>query len=225
MAIPKKIIKFIEGNKIKYETLEHKTVYTAFDKARTLKVPEKIIGKVLAVKMDKDFGIVLIPADKNLDRTKLKRLVNARLKGKNKKLVEEISFATETWIKKNLKGIKMGAIPPFGNLWKMPVFVDRGLMKNLKIIVPAGDYNWSFKFSSVNLKKLVPDLIMGNFTQAKVKKGKKKKEGRKKETRLKGKKKAKRRKKGGEKKRMKLKRKRKAGKAKKGKKKGEKRKR
>ena len=77
-------------------------------------------------------------------------------------------------MKKNLKGVKVGAIPPFGSLWKLPTFVDKGLMKSSKIIVSAGNYNFSFKISPANLKKLLPDLIIGSFSQAKKKTKRKK---------------------------------------------------
>jgi hypothetical protein len=50
MAIPKKIINFLEKAKVKYEIIKHKTVFTAFDKSQTLKVPEKIVGKTLILK-------------------------------------------------------------------------------------------------------------------------------------------------------------------------------
>ncbi|MFC1630265.1 hypothetical protein ACFL06_01900 [Patescibacteria group bacterium] len=80
MPISKKILKFLDSGKVKYEPLEHKTVYTAFDKATTLKIPEKTVGKTLVVKLDRNYGIALIPANKNLDIGKLKKIVSNWLK-------------------------------------------------------------------------------------------------------------------------------------------------
>ncbi|MFA4998536.1 MAG: hypothetical protein WC514_00720, partial [Candidatus Paceibacterota bacterium] len=68
MPISKKLINFLDKSKVKYEVLEHKTVYTAFDKAKTLRVKENIIGKTLVVKIDKNYALVLVPANKNLDK-------------------------------------------------------------------------------------------------------------------------------------------------------------
>ena len=148
-------IKFLDKNKAKYEVLKHRTVYTAFDKSATLKVKPQIIGKTLAMRLDKNPALVLIPANRNLDKQKLKKLTKAK----------SIDFIKEAWMKKNLKGIKMGAVPPFGSLWKMPTFIDRGLIQNPKIIVNSGDYNFSLKISPTVLKKTIPDLIIGNFSQ------------------------------------------------------------
>ena len=75
MPIFKKLIKFLEENKIKYESVKHRTVYTAQDKAATLKVKPNIIGKTLVLKLDKRISVVLIPANKNLDKNKFSAFV------------------------------------------------------------------------------------------------------------------------------------------------------
>ena len=150
MVIPQKVVKYLDRAKVKYEPVKHKKVYTAYDKAATLRVPLKIVGKTLVVKLDKNLALFLIPANKNLDKKKLKA-----------------KFVSERVIKNKLKGVKVGAIPPFGSLWKLPTFIDRGLMKNPKIIVNAGDYNWSLKISPASLKKLLPSVILGNFSKTK----------------------------------------------------------
>jgi len=156
MAIPQKIIKFLDKNKVKYETIKHRTVYTAFDKAATLRVTPKIIGKTLVVKLDKNPALVLIPANKNLDKRKLKKIAKTK----------SIDFIKEAWMKKNLKGIKIGAVPPFGNLWKLQTFLDRGLAQNQKIIINGGEYTFSIKIKAGDMKKLIPDLAMGNFSKS-----------------------------------------------------------
>lgn len=166
MPIPKKLIKFLERSKTKYEAIRHRTVYTAYDKSATLRIPQKIIGKTLAVKLDRNFALVLIPANRNLENAKLKKLVNATRKKIGEKAIKAIDFATEAWLKNNLKGVKVGAIPPFGNLWGLPIFIDRSLLNNPKIIINAGDYNWSIKMSSANFKKLIPDSIIGQISKA-----------------------------------------------------------
>ena len=156
MAIPKKVINFFEKAKVKYKPINHRKVYTAFDKAQTLKVPQKIIGKTLVMKLDNRPVLVLIPANKNLDIRALKKI------SKTKK----IDFIKEAWMKKNLKGVKIGAVPPFGNLWKLPVFTDRSLTGPSEIIINSGDYNFSIKLKGTVLKKLMISPVIGNFAKA-----------------------------------------------------------
>lgn len=169
MPVPKKVSNSLEKAKIKYEVVKHRTVYTAFDKAATLKVPQKIVGKTLVMKVDsqgksaapcgidKKVTLVLIPANKNLDISKLRKAAKAK----------KISFINESWIKKNLKGIKVGAIPPLGSLWGLSTFVDKLLTNLPKIILNSGDHKFSIKVKGNTLKKLIGDPVIGNFTKAK----------------------------------------------------------
>lgn len=156
MPIPKKIINFLEKAKIKYEPLNHRTVYTAYDKAQTLKIPQSLVGKTLIMKIDKILVLVLIPANKILDKNKFKKFS----KGK------KIDFARESLIKSKIKGAKVGAVPPFGSLWKLKTFVDRSLIKQAKIIINGGNYQCSIRIKSGDFKKLIPDLLIGSFSKA-----------------------------------------------------------
>jgi len=171
MAVSKKIISFLEKNKVKYEILKHRTVYTAFDKAKTLKIPEKMVGKTLVLKTDGKLAMVLIPANKNLDLQKFKKLAKALpaacLPDRQGRQVKKIDFASERLIKNKFKGVKVGAIPPFGNLWGLRTFIDNSLMREKEIILNGGDYNFSIKLKSKEIKKLVPDSIFGNFGKKK----------------------------------------------------------
>jgi Cys-tRNA(Pro) deacylase len=157
MAVPKKIIKFLNKSKIKYKILEHKTVYTAFDKSQTLKVDPKIIGKTLILKCDKNLKIALTPANKNLDLKKFKKIGGFK----------KVDFVSEKEIKKKFKGVKVGAIPPFGNLWKFQTFIDKSILKEKEIILAGGDWNFSIKINPKDLKNLIPDLVIGNIAKAK----------------------------------------------------------
>jgi Ala-tRNA(Pro) deacylase len=171
----KKVINYLEKvnlglkgrDKVKYELLKHRTVYTAFDKAATLKVKPNLIGKTLVLKTGKDLVTVLIPGNKNLDKNKFKKLVNNWRKKQGEKQTRKIDFVSEKIIKNRFKGVKVGAVPSFGNLFKLPTFIDRTLINQPKIIINAGDYNWSIKIKGADFKKLIPDLIVGNFSKSK----------------------------------------------------------
>jgi len=174
MKIPSKIVKYLDKSKIKYEIISHKTVYTAYDKAATLKIKPNIIGKTLLLKLDKDMAMALIPGNKNLDKTKFLKFVNnscgrirvpERSRGEARLRYSHADFISETIIKNKFKGVKLGAISPFGELWKLPMFADRGLTKEKNIFVSSGIYEASFKLSPKVFEKL--GAILGNFSKAK----------------------------------------------------------
>ncbi|MDD2753641.1 MAG: YbaK/EbsC family protein [Candidatus Portnoybacteria bacterium] len=166
--LSKTIQKFLDANKIKYEVIEHKTVYTAFDKASTLHAKTQEVGKTVVVSLDgKDYALGLIPSNKNLDKKKVLSTFNklrAKAKEKNYK---KIDFAKEQWMKNNFKGVKMGATPPFGALYKLPFFMDNAMAKPSKIIVNGGEYELSIKLSPASLIKINSDTIKGGFSMAK----------------------------------------------------------
>ena len=157
MAVPKRVLNFLEKTKVKHEIINHRTVYTAYDKAATLKVKPNIIGKTLVLKIDGSIAIVLIPGNKNLDKNKFKKLAK----------VKRVDFVSEKLMKNKFKGMKTGAIPPFGDLWKLPTFIDKSLISLSQIILNSGDYNFSIKIKGSILKKLILAPVIGNFTKAK----------------------------------------------------------
>ena len=175
---------FRDSREIKYEVVGHKVVYTAHDKAATLRVKPEIVGKTMVMVFDKkNYMIGLIPANKNLNKKKLLKAVNIWLKKQKtdnsdgrfriaearraKARYSHADFAKEAWMKKTFKGIDVGATPPFGALYYLPFFIDNALMKQTKIIVNGGKYNYSIKISPINLLKLNPPTLKGNFSQAK----------------------------------------------------------
>ena len=176
MAVLKSLTNLLEKTKVKYEIIKHKTVYTALDKAETLHLDPKGVAKTVIVKIGRGKHILaLIPANKNLDKTKLKKTINSWLKKTAKaegikkagEKVKEIEFATEVWMKKNIKG-KIGATPPFGKLFKIPTFIDSSLLRAKKIIINTGDYEHSIELAAKQIEK-AEELIKGVFSQAKKK--------------------------------------------------------
>lgn len=164
MPVLKTLISLLDKNKIKYEILEHRKVYTAFDLAQTLRLDPKQIGKDLIMKVDNEYLLAIIPATKNLDIPKLKKVINLQRKKQGKKAAKKIGFATEAWMKKNLKG-KVGANPPFGTLQKLPIYLDKALLQVSKMIVNGGDYTFSVSLSPKQFVKLEKP-VLGSFGKA-----------------------------------------------------------
>ena len=78
MPVPKPLVKFLDKHGINYDVLEHKTVYTAYDLAQTLKKEVKDIAKTLALKADKQYILIVLPASHKADLAKLKKLLKVK---------------------------------------------------------------------------------------------------------------------------------------------------
>ncbi len=168
MPIPKSLLNFLDKNKVKYEIIKHRVVYTALDKAATLKLKPQAVAKTVVVSLDnKEHALALIPANKNLDKKKLLVLINKQRQRLKQFAFKKLDFAKEQWMKKNLKGVKVGATPAFGIFYKLPTSIDNGLLKSAKLIINAGDYENSLKITPASLFKIDKAIIKGNFSQAK----------------------------------------------------------
>ena len=71
-------------------------------------------------------------------------------------------MAKEKDIASKLKA-KIGLLPPFGSLFKLPVFIDKKLLKNKKINLPAGSYTESVVLAVKDYAKL-ENPVQGNFS-------------------------------------------------------------
>ncbi len=129
MPIPVKVKKYLDSKGIDYQELAHKTVYTAYDAAQTLKKQLKEIAKTILVEADKTHVLVVLPADKKINMEKLKKVLGAK----------KISIPNENVMIKVLK-IKPGTLSAFGRLHNLEVIVDKAMLGVKKAVVSTGSF-------------------------------------------------------------------------------------
>lgn len=151
MALAKNLQKLLEGNKIKFKLSEHRKVFTAFDATQTQHLKLAEVAKAVLVKGKKELYLAVLPAGMICDFKALGKLAT-----------DKLSMAKEKDITKNLK-TKVGLIAPFGSLYKLRVFLDKKLIKNKKINLPAGSYTESVELSVKDYIKLEQPTL-GNFS-------------------------------------------------------------
>jgi len=157
MPISKTLLKKLNESKIKHEIVNHRKVFTALDVAATLKVKLEQVVKSLLIKADKDFYLALLPANKNLDLKKLAKALGIPLK--------KISIPKEKIMTTKFK-VKPGAMSAFGSIYKLPVIVDKSLIKVRDGIFSSGSFIESFRMKIKDYLKFEKPLE-GNFSVAK----------------------------------------------------------
>ncbi|MDP3043217.1 MAG: YbaK/EbsC family protein [bacterium] len=155
--LPLKLAKYLEKAGVKHSILEHKTVYTAFDAAATMKKKLNEIAKSLLIKADKDYYLALLPADCSLDFKKLAKCIGASA-GKTIKVVK----IPGEKIMESLLKVKAGAMSAFGGLHKLPVIMDKGLAKAKKAVFSSGSFNHSVEMAVKDFAKL-ENAVLGSF--------------------------------------------------------------
>ncbi len=155
--LPANVVKYLEKAGVNHKILEHRTVYTAFDAAATMRRKLGEIAKSLYIQADKDYYLVLLPADYNLDFKKLGKCIGAQA-GKKVKVVK---IPGEKIMAKMLK-IKAGAMSAFGSLYKLPVIIDKGLVKAKRAVFSSGSFNHSIDMAVKDFVKL-EKAVLGSF--------------------------------------------------------------
>lgn len=151
--IPQKLLTHLAELKVKYKPIVHKTVYTAYDAAATMKAKLNEIPKVLHVVADKKRHIiVVVPADYQVDLPGLKKALQAK----------KIEFASEPLMKKVFK-IKKGALTAFEGVFAdAEVLVDKAFAKTKKVIANAGTFTDSIEMKTKDFIKATKGKV-GRF--------------------------------------------------------------
>jgi Ala-tRNA(Pro) deacylase len=155
--IPPAVLKYLEKTGIDHAVLEHRTVYTAIDAAMTLKKQLDEIAKSLLIMANKDYYLVLLPADKNLDFDKLSKVISREAK----KEITSLKIPGEKVMGDLLK-LKSGGVTAFGRLYNLPVVMEKSLSNVKKAIFPSGSYNHSIEMLVSDFVKM-ENAVLGTF--------------------------------------------------------------
>jgi Ala-tRNA(Pro) deacylase len=148
-----KVTKLLDKAEVKYKTLEHRVVFTAHDVGATTKKKLSEIAKVVLVKADKDFVLIVLPAGKYVDFSGVKKALKAK----------KVSMASEKNITNYLK-TKVGLLHPFGSEYNIRTLLDKGMAKSKKMIASAGTFTDSVEIAVKDFEKLVQP-IKGAFSK------------------------------------------------------------
>jgi prolyl-tRNA editing enzyme YbaK/EbsC (Cys-tRNA(Pro) deacylase) len=140
--VTKRIIEFLTAQNIPFQRLEHEPVTTseAAAGARGSRLEEG--AKALIVKANEQYYHLIISAAKRVDNNKLRKIV-----GTNR-----VRFATPEELQK-LTGCLPGAVPPFGNLFGLPVLMDDALVAEETVYFNCGSHTVSLRMTRADLVK------------------------------------------------------------------------
>ena len=143
-----KIKKFLDSNKIKYEVLEHESVFTSEDAARVRNAKLEEGAKSMVVRSSGKFYNFVLSASKKLDWNKIKEILNTK----------SASLASPEEVLSNIH-CEIGSVPPFGNLFNIPLYVDKSILKNEEIAFNAGMLTRSIIMKSEDYINCVKPIV------------------------------------------------------------------
>jgi Ala-tRNA(Pro) deacylase len=149
----RKLKEFLDQEGIKYVSIKHSPAYTAQEVAQSAHVTGREFAKAVIVKLDGEMAMAVLPANKKIVLQDLRDITGS----------DQIKFATEEEFKQRFPECETGAMPPFGNLYGMEVFVAEALAHNEEIAFNAGSHTEIIKLSFRDFEHLVRPTIL-SFT-------------------------------------------------------------
>lgn len=144
-----KLREFLDQNSVKYVSISHSPAYTAQEIAASAHIPGQELAKTVMVKLDGNMAMAVLPASFRVDLDHLRAAAGAR----------EVELATEEEFKGLFPGCEPGAMPPFGNLWSMPVFACESLAADEEIAFNAGSHTELVRLAFADFARLVEPAV------------------------------------------------------------------
>lgn len=148
MAISK-LIQYLDSTGVSYQLLGHVPAFSAHDVAAVTHVPEKELAKTLVIKADNNRWLAVLRADHRLNDRLLKKALG----------IKHIQLLSEEELSSLFPDCEVGAMPPFGNLYSLPVVVDKFLTNDDEIVFNACTHTDSIKMKYKDFENLVKPQI------------------------------------------------------------------
>jgi Ala-tRNA(Pro) deacylase len=140
---------FLDSHHVRYFVISHSPAYTAQEIAAAAHIPGMEMAKTVMVSIDGKMAMVVLPASKQLDFELLRDLCGTR----------DVELAEEAEFSDLFPECEIGAMPPFGNLYGMKVYVDESMDDDLDITFNAGVHTELLRLSWADYKRLVSPVM------------------------------------------------------------------
>ena len=142
--------RLLDANHVEYQTIAHPTTYSAQQTAAAAHVPGRELAKTVIVDIDGKLAMVVQNASSMVPLGRLKAATGAR----------DVHLASEQEFRDCFPDCELGAMPPFGNLYGMEVFVTEALTKDEEIAFDAGSHTELIKLRYGDFARLVHPVVV-----------------------------------------------------------------
>jgi Ala-tRNA(Pro) deacylase len=140
---------FLDGQRVKYVVIQHSPAYTAQEIAASAHVRGRELAKTVIARMAGRLAMAVLPASGKVDVTRLSGVAGGA----------DVTIATEEDFRSAFPECEVGAMPPFGNLYGMDVYVDERLSEDLEIAFNAGSHSELIRLAYKDFARLVQPKV------------------------------------------------------------------
>lgn len=155
MTTLERCLEFLDRSRINYAHTKHPRVFTAAETAFAEHVSPHKLAKTVVYATTQGYGLAVVPADHLINLETLGAFLND----------PEIRLASEAEVAQLFPESEVGAMPPIGNLFHLPVIVDTSIAEQEFIVFNAGTHEDVIHMSYGDFRRLV-NPAAGKFTMA-----------------------------------------------------------
>ena len=145
MAICSRLTKFLDEKKVRYVLIAHSPAYTAAEVAASAHVKGKELVKCVMINADGKHVMVVTTSNQRVNLQKLRQVLG----------VKEARLETEEEFRELFEDCDLGAMPPFGSLYGLPVVADETVYRDREIAFNCGDHTSIMRMDFEDFEKLV----------------------------------------------------------------------
>ena len=149
MTCRERLESYLRENGVAHQSQHHPTAYTAQAVAATEHVSGNLLAKVVMVIADGRLAMLVVDAPHNVNFAKAATALGAA----------EVRLAHEDEFAESFPDCEVGAMPPFGNLFDLPTYVDRGLAEEETIYFQAGTHTDTMSIAYADFARLVKPKV------------------------------------------------------------------
>ncbi|MCP5518055.1 MAG: YbaK/EbsC family protein [Verrucomicrobiales bacterium] len=146
----RKLKAFLNENRVKYVSIRHSPAYTAQEVAASTHISGRDIAKTVLLKTEQGIVMLVLPADRHVNLDEAERALG----------VGQARLATEEEFKRLFPDCEPGAMPPFGNLYDLPVYVAPSLTAETEIAFNAGSHTEVIRMAYADFADLVHPIVV-----------------------------------------------------------------
>ena len=158
MAIIKKLKELFDEAKVSYEVYNHPLAYTAQEIAQRQHFSGDQMAKVVILKVDGKLVMAIITGSQKIHLPTVRTSLG----------VDEVNLATEDEFISRFPDCEIGAMPPFGNLFGLAVYVDPAVTKDESIYFNSGNHVQTVRIRYKDFERLVTPQV-ARLTEEKTK--------------------------------------------------------
>jgi Ala-tRNA(Pro) deacylase len=140
---------YLRENNVPYEVQHHPLAYTSQRVAQSEHIPGKLLIKVVVVYGDDRMALLALPASLRVDLHKAAAALGAKT----------VRLATEDEFADKFADCEVGAVPPFGNLYGLPLYMAKVLEEDETVFFEAGTHTDTISVTYEDFQRLAQPVV------------------------------------------------------------------